>query len=210
MKRKFTDNFVMIDVERTAKEALDLISKFSPEYVIIHRPYEDGLIYYAYKSKFFQQAKDNWWANQNVDSIVVGEFLHLHEWQQHDVLKTTINTDDPANDPEIKHISNYTDSDKTTIIFNNGTPIGLLEANLGTDAESQLQEKGISPPAKGVRRSRGRTRGGTDANRNQMRRSRRQSPSNDDNNTRNVKKFASNSPMGVPLLKISVVLSESV
>ena len=127
--------------------------------------------------------------DQNVDSMNLGDFFDLHEWRSHEVLKTTITTDDPADDPEIKHISNYTESDKTTIIFTNGTPAGLLEANLGTDAESQLQEREISPPAPRVRRGRRRTRGGTVANRDQIR-TRRRPHTNDDNNTRNVKKFA--------------------
>ena len=139
----------MIGANSTVKDALDLISKFSPEYVIVHRIKEDESFHYAYKSEFFQTMKNylrlNKKPNQNVDLMNLADFFDLHEWQSHEVLETKINTEDPVNDPEIKDISINTESNKTTIIFNNNIPVGLLEPNLKTREESMFQEKGSSP-----------------------------------------------------------------
>ena len=165
--RKFINNFIMLDSELTPKDAFDLISEFSPEYVIINRIQNNDLFYYAYKPEFLFGMKQ-YWLQKNMsefDTVNLTKFLILHEWKSHEVIKTSINSEDPKNDPEINDISKNTTSNISTIIFNNNIPIGILEPNQKTEEETGLknnlgsQRNEIRGIARGRAVRRGVTRG---------------------------------------------------
>jgi len=124
--RRFSNDFVLINADKTAKDAFNLIKEFSPKYIIISRADYGSHFHYVFEPEDFNRQLEFWKNQKDLYSMTLKDFMDLHEPGQNQIVNTKTISEEPNTDPEIMEISD-TPSDKPTIIVTNDIIVGVVE-----------------------------------------------------------------------------------
>ena len=126
-KTVFSENFIVIDAEKSVKDTFEIIEELSPQYVIVSRTAGEEHFHYVFLAKLLESYLNHRKAQIDQNSERLVDFLYLHEFDGDD--SKTISIQDPKNDPQLKELCSKPSSGGFEVLTDkNQRIIGIMDS----------------------------------------------------------------------------------
>ena len=137
----FSENFIVINAEKTVRDTFDIIEDLSPQYVIVSRMSGEEHFHYVFLTKLLESYLDHCKADRDPFSAKLIDFLNLHEY--HGVKTRKISIQDPRTDPQLKEISSKVSRGEFEVLADkNQKIIGIMDS-IKQDKTSNYELGGV-------------------------------------------------------------------
>ena len=137
----FTENFIVINAEKSVKDAFDIIEELSPQYVIVSRISGEEHYHYVFLTKLLESYLDHCKTERDPSSEKLTDFLVLHEY---DGVKTrTISIQDPTTDPQLEEICSKVPKGEFEVLTDNNQKIIGIMDSIKLDKTANYEIRGI-------------------------------------------------------------------